>query len=387
MTTLLGNAVVWSIYRMLRNDEHWLSLADQFQAAGVRGTGWYRALADLAEATGSRHGQLICIGDDATVPIDILTDVDPTFHDKFVAMGGGDPRINPRVRAGMNAPVLKVLAENDFIRPDEYRRDPHYQEFVIPHKVPYICLSTLDRTPGMLTGLAVVRDERQGHISESERAVFSSLAPHVRAAVRTQAALEGNGAALLAGAMEALAMPAFVCDRTGTVRELTPAAEQLAGAGRGLQLKEGRLRAALASDARELEDAIGAAAIGRVRPGPPPMHTVIVRSAEHDLAPIVLDVIALPPQTTEFSFMPRVLVVARGSKAANERRAAILQTAYGMTSAESDIALQLCSGKTPETIAAARKVAVGTVRAQIKALLAKAGVKRQIELVVRLNQL
>jgi DNA-binding CsgD family transcriptional regulator len=372
---------------MLRNDEHWLCLADQFQTAGVSGTGWYRALANLAEATGSRHGQLICIGDDATVPIDILTDIDPTFHDEFVAMGGGDPRINPRVRAGMNAPVLKVLAENDFISPDEYQRDPHYQEFVVPHNVPYICLSTLDRTPGMLTGLAVVRDERQGHISEPERAVFSSLAPHVRAAVRTQAALEGNGAALLAGAMEALAMPAFVCDRTGIVRELTPAAEQLASAGRGLQLKEGRLRAALASDAKELEDAIGAAAIGRIRPGPPLMRTVVVRSGENDLAPIVLDVIALPPQTTEFSFMPRVLVVARGSKAANERRAAILQTAYGMTSAESDIALQLCSGKPPEAIAAARKVAVGTVRAQIKALLAKAGAKRQIELVARLNQL
>lgn len=372
---------------MLRNEEHWLGLADEFQAAGVSGTGWYRALANLAQATGSRHGQLICIGNDATVPIDILTDIDPTFHDAFVAAGGGDPRINPRVRAGMAAPVLKVLAENDFISPDEYQRDPHYQEFVLPHDVPYICLSTLDRTPGMLTGLAVIRNERQGHISEPERAIFTSLAPHVRAAVRTQAALEGNGAALLAGAMEALCMPAFVCDRTGTVRELTPAAEQLATSNRGLQLKEGRLRAVLASDAKELEEAIGAAAIGRARPGAPLMRTVIVRSGEHELAPVVLDVISLPPLATEFSFMPRVLVVAQGSKGANERRAAILQAAYGMTSAESDIALQLCAGKTPETIAVARQVAIGTVRAQIKALLPKAGAKRQVELVARLNQL
>jgi DNA-binding CsgD family transcriptional regulator len=372
---------------MLRNDEQWLDLADEFQSAGVRGTGWYQALEKLAKATGSQHGQLICIGDDATVPIDILTDIDPAFHDEFVAMGGGDPRINPRVRAGMNAPLLEVLAENDFISPDDYKCDPHYQEFVVPHDVPYICLSTLERTPGMLTGLAVVRNGRQGHISEAERAVFSSLAPHVRAAVRTQAALEGNGAALLAGAMEALSMPAFVCDRTGTVREFTPAAEQLATANRGLQVKEGRLRTALASETKELEDAIAAAAIGRVRPGAPLMRTVIVRSGEHDLAPLVLDVISLPPQATEFSFMPRVLVVARGSKAGDERKAALLQAAYGMTGAESDIALQLCSGKTPESIAAARKVAVGTVRAQIKALLAKAGAKRQIELVARLNQL
>lgn len=372
---------------MLRSDEHWLGLADRFQATGVSGSGWYEALAALAQATGSQHGQLICIGNDATVPIDILTDIDPAFHDAFVATRGGDPNINPRVRAGMKAPLLETLAECDFISPDEYRRDPHYQEFVIPYDIPYICLATLDREPGMLTGLAVVRNERQGHITEPERAVFASLAPHVRAAVRTQAALEGNGAALLTGAMEALAMPAFVCDRIGTVRELTPAAEQLATANRGLQLKEGRLRAALASDARGLEDAIGAAALGHTRPGAPLLRTVVVRSGEHDLAPIVLDVISLPTQATEFTFMPRVLIVARGSKPANDRKAAILQTAYDMTSAESDIALQLCSGKTPEAIAAARKVAVGTVRAQIKALLAKAGAKRQIELVARLNQL
>ncbi len=372
---------------MLRNDEHWLGLADRFQTAGVSGTGWYEALAALAHATGSQHGQLICIGDDATVPIDILTDIDPVCHDAFVVLGGGDPDINPRVRAGMNAPLLKVMAECDFITPEEYRHHPHYREFAIPYGVPYICLATLDRSPGMLTGLAVNRTQRQGHITEPERAVFSSLAPHVRAAVRTQAALEGNGAALLAGAMEALSMPAFVCDRTGCVRELTPAAERLATANRGLQLKEGRLRAALPTDARELEDAIGAAALGRARPGAPLMRTVIVRSGEHDLAPIVLDVISLPPQSTEFTFMPRVLVVARGAKASDQRKAAILQTAYGMTSAESDIALQLCSGKTPEAIAAARNVAIGTVRAQIKTLLAKAGAKRQIELVARLNQL
>ena len=235
--------------------------------------------------------------------------------------------------------------------------------------------------------MAVVRTKRDGHITEPQRSVFASLAPHVRAAVRTQNALEGQGAAILAGAMEALSMPAFICDRAGFVRELTPAAEQLVQTNRGLQLKEGRLRACQALDAKELDDAIGIAAKGRARPSAPLLRTVIVRSGEPDLAPLVLDVIALPPQATELTFMPRVLVVARGSKTAIERKAAILQAAFGMTSAESDIALQLCAGKTPENIATARKVTVGTVRAQIKALLPKTGVKRQIELVARLNQL
>lgn len=371
---------------MLHNDEQWLSLADAFQSAAVTGNGWYAALDSLAKATGSRTGQLIHIGDDATVPLNIMTDLEPDCHEAFVSMGGGDPRINPRVRAGMAAPTLKVLAESDFITPEEYDRDPHYQEFAVPFDVPYICLSTLDREPGMLTGLAVVRSKRDGHITEPQRSVFASLAPHVRAAVRTQNALEGHGAALLAGAMEALSIPAFVCDRSGFVRELTPAAEQLVQSSRGLQLKEGRLRACRATDANALDDAIGRAARGHVRPGAPLLRSVVVRS-DQNATPLVLDVIALPAQATELTFTPRVLVVARGQSSAMERKAAILQAAFGMTSAESDIALQLCSGKTPENIATIRKVAVGTVRAQIKTLLPKTGVKRQIELVARLNQI
>jgi DNA-binding CsgD family transcriptional regulator len=372
---------------MLHSDEQWLSVADSFQTAALSGTGWYQALAGLAEATGSQNGELISIGDDATIPINIITNIDPGFHDAFAAVRGGDPKFNPRVRAGMKAPVLQVLAEADFISADDYRRDPHYQEFARPWDVPYICLSTLDRTPDLLIGLAVVRNHRQGHISEPERAVFASFAPHVRAAVRTQTALEGQGATLLAGAMDAMSLSAFVCDRSGTVRSLTPAAERLVSQGRGLQLKEGRLRTFQAADNKELDDAIGIAARGQSRPGAPLLRTVVVRDADQNAAPIVLDVISLPPQGTELTFLPRVLVVARGSKAANERKAVLLQAAYNMTSAEVDIALQLCAGKTPEVIAAARKVAVGTVRAQIKTLLAKAGAKRQIELVARLNQL
>jgi DNA-binding CsgD family transcriptional regulator len=372
---------------MLHSEEHWLCLADAFQSAAVSGAGWYAALDGLAKATGSQHGQLINIGDDATIPLNILTDIDPRFNEVFESVGGADPMINPRVGAGMKAPLLKVLAESDFIAPEEYKRHPHYQEFAIPNGAPYICLSTLDRSPGLLTGLAVIRTERQGHITAPEREVFASLAPHVRAAVRTQTALEGNGAVLLAGAMEALSMSAFVCDRTGMVRELTPSAEQLVLGNRGLQLKEGRLRASQASDTRELDDAIRIAASGHVRPGAPLLRAVIVRSSDQETAPLVLDVISLPAHATELTFTPRVLIVARGAKAANQRKAAILQTVYDMTSAESDIALQLCAGNTPETIAALRKVAIGTVRAQIKSLLAKTGSKRQIELVARLNQL
>jgi DNA-binding CsgD family transcriptional regulator len=288
----------------------------------------------------------------------------------------------------MQAPVLKVLAESDFISRDEYARHPHYQSFAIPHDIPYICLTPLERRDDMLIGLAVVRSQKQGHVTDRQREIFGAVAPHVRAAVRTQIALEGHGAALLTGAMEAISVPLFVCDSVGHVEAFTPAAEALIAGCTGLQLKSGQLQAARPADAKALNDAFDAATHSHGKPGQPPVRTVVIRCTEQqDSLPIVLDVMALRSSHRPFSFMPRLLVIARSARARSERTSTILQAAYALTSAEADIALQLAEGKSVESIAVSREVAVGTVRAQIKGLLAKVGVNRQVELVARLNQL
>lgn len=363
-----------------------MKLSDAFHAAALDGSRWYGALDQLAKATGSENGQLIGIGPNWNVSLDILTNIDPDFQKEFAEIGGGDPRINPRVKAGLEAPILETRAEADFITPDEYARHPHYQEFACPRNVPYICLSTLDRTSDSLTGLAVARTHAQGHITTEQRRVFASIAPHVRAAVRTHLALQGQGEALLAGTLEALSLAAFLCDASGAVRKLTPAAEKLVSVEGALRLRNGRLSAATPFDGKVLNDALHGATFDRTKVGAPFARTVVVRKSERDLAPLVVDVIGLPIREFELTLVPRVLVVARGADN-SQRRAAILQTVYGMTAAETDIALQLSEGKSPEAIAESRSVSVGTVRGQIKALLAKAGLSRQIELVARLSQL
>lgn len=372
---------------MIQNDGHWLALTDSFYSAAFDQQGWYGALEGLAAATGSRSGELIGIGANAVVPFNIMTGVDPDLNPAFLGAGGGDPRINPRVNAGMHAPVLKVLSESDFITPDEYKRHPHYQEFAVPWGIPYICLATLERNDGMLIGLAVLRSKRQGHITSAQREVFATLAPHVRAAVRTQLALEGNGASLLVGAMEALSIPAFVCDRRGDVRALTPAAERLLSANRGLKLRLKQLHTVNPADEKSLKHAIDAAIQGPSVGGAPVMQTVIIRHTAMNTPPIVLDVVTLPVRRFEFGFSPRVLILARGERGPDGRRAAILRAAYALTAAETEVAVLVADGKSPEAIASMRDVSVGTVRIQIKSVLAKLGVKRQVELAALVGQL
>lgn len=371
---------------MIKSEEHLRSLTDAFHAAALGTGSWYEALDGLAKATGSSTGELIGIGLN-TIEFNVMTNVDMvSFNRDFLASGGHDPSWNIRVRAGMSAPILKALAESDFISPSEHKRDPHYQEFSRRWDFLYTCLATLDRNENGVVGLAVLRSEREGHITDAQRQVFATLAPFVRSAVLTQKALEGQGTAVLAGAMEALSMPAFVCDRHQRVRALTPTAEALLERRCGLRLKSQQLRAERDADAASLEQAIRIA-VDHANPRRPLLQTVVVRSCNEAHQPLALEVIALPTPRHGIAFEPRVLVVVRGSGGSAQRKAEVLRSVFSLTSAEAEIALLLTKGNTPETIANVRGVSVGTVRVQIKSILAKLGVARQIELVARLNQL
>jgi len=90
----------------------------------------------------------------------------------------------------------------------------------------------------------------------------------------------------------------------------------------------------------------------------------------------------------EFSFDPRVLVVARGlDDNGSGRLARVARKAYGLTEAEADVAVRISLGETPTEIAEARQSALGTVRMQLKAAMSKLGVRRQAELVGKLARL
>lgn len=371
---------------MLTSDEHAMALADRFYSAALGAETWYSALDGLATATGSRTGQLIAIGGDARVPINVMTNTDPDLHPAFAALRGGDPAVNPRVRAGMNAPILRVLAEKDFISPEDYKVHPHYEEFARPWDIPYICLATLDRREGLLVGLAVNRSELEGHISTAEREVFATFAPHVRAAVRMQMMLEEQGRVLISGILETLSLPAFCCDASGQVRSMTQAAATIVSGGRTLKLKGGRLKACDEAGSKSLSAAIEAAARSQHLAGRMPQ-TVVVRSTIPAESSLVLDVFRLPTRPSELNLHPQVLVISHGRDGTDARRRVLLQGTFKLTEAETHVALLVAKGNRAEDIASSRNVAVGTVRAQIKSVLAKLGVRRQVELVAKLAQL
>jgi DNA-binding CsgD family transcriptional regulator len=270
------------------------------------------------------------------------------------------------------------------------RRDPLYGQILRPSDRPFIFLKTLDILEGTTISLLAARSTREGQITAIQREIFAALVPHARDAVRVQIALERKATAVLMAAFDALEIPAFIADRRGCVTALTRPAEALTDGTYGLRLESGRLKVARPTDAKVLADAIDAAAVAIddvTAPLAPLAKSVVVRGADDHAVPLVLDVCALPFPASQLRFAPQVMIVAHGARVSEARRAVILRTLYALTAAETKIAEQIVDGHMPEAIAKLRGVAVGTVRAQTKAVMAKVGVNRQIELTARLRQI
>lgn len=367
---------------MLSSETQLFELTDRFHAAAVGADTWVSALAALAEATGSRSGQIIGLGPDASVPFNWITNFDPDAVAEFAAIGGGDPATNPRIRAGFFADEMVVLADADYITPDIRRESEIFADFYTRWDIPFICHANIVKRRDMVIGLSVNRTKREGDIDDEARRVLTLVAPHARAAVFTQMALEGQGAALIAGAMDALSIAVFVCDQRGRVLARSPQTEALLSRGGQLRLTAGRLTAAHRGHALALENAIAVAA----NAGEPRLHGVAL-SALDGGAPLVLDVTTLPRRAHGFSLDACVLIVARTGRRDATTLAAMLRAAYAITATEAEVAAGLLDGLSPDEIAATRSASVHPVRTQIKSLYAKMAVSSRAELAARLQGL
>lgn len=352
---------------------------ERFQAAGLGEGSWIEALEGLAGLTGSVGGELIGLGAQAAVPFNWMTGIDPAAPMEFLAAGGGDPRVNSRVRIGGAAPELTVLDESAFTSEEDGRRFPEYGAWMRRHDLNFICLSPLLRRDDLLVGLAVMRTQRQHNVSAVQRRAFAAVAPHVRAAVRTQMAIEDQGVALLTNLLDAMAVAAFVCDGFGAVRALSPRAEQLVADGIWLRLRRGRLSTRREEDMPAFRAALTAAASGFPAPSP-----VVARDAEGQ-RPLLLEATAIPgPQALRFG--ASALLIARIPREDDARTAEVARALYGLTPAEAAIAAALAAGRGPQAIAEANGVSVGTVRTHIRHIYEKAGVRSQIELLAALSR-
>ncbi|MEA1014510.1 hypothetical protein [Sphingosinicella sp. LY1275] len=357
----------------MRPDEL-LALSTQFSEAPFDGRRWMQALGGLAAATGSERAQMIAIGPEATVPLNLVTDFEPSALAEFVAIDGANPAVNWRVAAANAATPMEIIHEHHYAAAKRRIDAGAYDEFCARHDVAFGCQTRLHQVDHLSIGLVTLRTRRDGPSTPESRQAFSAAAPFARLAARTALLLEQQGAQLLEGTLQSMAMAALLIDDRGVARAITPKAEAYLTGASALRWAHGSLRARNPADSAALRDALSSALAGMPTP------TIAIGKSEH---PTFLTFIPLPRLEWAFGFPPRVLVVIRGHDDASERPA-LLRALYGLTPSEIEIVQHFLAGRARSEIAELRAVSLGTMQSQMKMIFRKLGVNREAELAIKL---
>jgi DNA-binding CsgD family transcriptional regulator len=177
-------------------------------------------------------------------------------------------------------------------------------------------------------------------------------------------------------ALDQLAAAVIVVDGDGRVIEMNRAAERVLQRGDGLMIRNGKIGALDAFDSARLEAFLTAAAaeqktaaaIGRMR------------SRRHDRRPpYTLTVVPLGAELAVYGRPLAMIVLADPDERSPSERD--LAEFFGLSPAESRLAVALLAGKRLGEVARDFGVQISTLRTQLSSILRKTGVTRQVDLI------
>lgn len=353
-----------------KNSDLW---ADLFLSAALEPEKWDAAIKAMAQATGSRHGQLIGFGPGASA-FNWISDIDDSVVVKSGAIDQSAPDLNFRVAADRlpDRPDIVHEAQYDIARAS--LRSDDYLDLCSDFDIFDGCQTRLIGNSEQMIGLALLRDSKDGRTSLEQRALFARIADHARTAVRLQQAIEQQGFSLLAGTFEAMDRACWLLDATGQVGGMTPRAEALLSTSR-MRITDGWLASERADETRAILRAIRTVIDPPGRAADP-----VALADEAGGVAILLEFYPLPARPWALPFAPHGIVVARVG-APTDRHVQLLTRTFRLTPAEADIAIRLAAGQSRQDIAAARGVSVETLKVQLRSIYEKTGCSRESQLV------
>jgi DNA-binding NarL/FixJ family response regulator len=252
------------------------------------------------------------------------------------------------------------------------------------------CLAQVDIVDGSLGVLsAALRPRSSGAYDDAEYRRMQMLLPQIRQTARLHQKLTGTAMTLarITSAFNMANDAMFVVDRRSVVKVMNAAAERLlSGDGRVtlssgcLQIAGPALQAAFVTAVRD------AATMRDMLSSPEPADIVIPAKAASQSA-IVLSILPMARAAIAGSQVSNgeVLVTCNAIPQTASRRMSLLR-ASGLTQSEIAVAVALSDGKSLADIAAARSVALETVRTQAKSAWRKMGGRGQADLIRLVRQ-
>jgi DNA-binding CsgD family transcriptional regulator/PAS domain-containing protein len=270
----------------------------------------------------------------------------------------------------------RIILGDDVLPTSELKRSEWYNDFLHGYDILYLMGARLIRPDQSFAPVyaSFYRSPRSEPFGGLEARLYAHLVPHIRRSMEVRGRLSASrihGADATA-ALDALAHPIFLLDRTGRVLFMNRSAVREARKQGGIRIRDGRLVLVHHEDNQALDQAIARVATGR----PAAVETIAIRRSE---AASEIILVAPLPRASGVKASAIVIVGDRGGR--NRNRSAEFARIYGLTPTEIRLVEQLSAGLSIQDIAMDRQVAVDTVNKQVKKIMAKNGCHRQVDIV------
>lgn len=347
--------------------------------AAVDAQQWNRAIEAVADACSSGSGQIISLGSQRQITLNLLTGAPAGTAKLAEAYGLGDPVLNPRLRAGLKMPLMTPVVDEDYIDAGGRKRSSIYGEFFGPQGFWFNCQAAVLRRDDMLVRVAINRARHERPFDGEDLKAFSELLPCVRAAVRVQVALSEARTAGLTQAFDAAATAAVLLGTSGQLVGISVAGEQLLRDGLYLTTRNGRLEATCEAGriafATRLAKVLSCEAVTRSFA----QDSMVLHSRE-GLSRISVEFHPLPRERSLFDSGAALMLLFK-PVSDDKQRIETLRKHFQLTPGEAAVAMLLAQGLSPARIAAQRGVSIATIRSQVQSVYTKLDVRRQTELV------
>ena len=353
-------------------------MAGLYEAA-VHPQRWQSALSSLAAWSGTDTFHFLRWDPTArSAPFNVYTDgVEPSVIDRY---NGYYWSVDPRRRLVENLSVGEMAVCQRHFSDSFVSRSELFQDYLLPivgARYTWFTRPLVAGNDDVL--LAMMRREDRGPFGDDDILRVQRAIPHLQRASRLWIETEQlrESAAVGREAADASGLALFGLDDAGRIVHANAHAEAMLRDGQHLRQRGALLQAANDPDAARLRETL----VEVSTTGCAQRFAIASRSGEPHAC--FLAVSALP---AEAPLRPRLgtatlLVMARRPGRASPLAPEQLARLFGLTRAESAVALALARGKTLDEYAAEAGVLISTVRTHLRAIFDKTYTRRQADLV------
>lgn len=284
--------------------------------------------------------------------------------------------VNPLATLPWHCAVGEPVSLADFMTPTELRATRFYREFLAPLGWFDFVMVPLEKSAAQTTTVSFTRHEDDGPPLAEEIATMRLLAPHVRRAAMFHGLVEGEvrRASNLAAALDAMAVPVLLFDRTGACLEANALARTMLGERGTIRLTtEGIAAVTTPSRVPPILGGLGE------QPATPPSFSLTGRDGQLHVAH-VMPVNAATRDGLGADRRAACAVFVQPVGALQPLPGEVLVKLYGLTPAETRLIGLLARDMALVEAAGTLGITIATARSHLQHIFDKTGTSRQSQL-------